>query len=305
MTLRTVVVMTENFPKQQSWMIFLDQKGQSSSLKILENASESIGIRTNRTSIDRLDHPPNGPLIAQGDGEANGFVERSGDAAASAHRWGCWGFWGMALPPSREFIHFWKKRVVVFWSWYEYVKLWFSMDFKRCHWCEIKLQGLVLWVKIGVLTPWTFHPFSNLVCYLVALKGSVVYPLSPIFLGCLVLSNFSQAMFCCQEAGGRGDFITGRELASWIQNYCSPRFFFFSGVLIMISVFFSWPWNCGIYPNLPGESGSCWWNLWKPNGGYLPSMAIEIGEHSCRRKTDGICMNVLLPKLVFFFCVFF
>lgn len=227
MTLRTVVVMTENFPKQQSWMIFLDQKGQSSSLKILENASESIGIRTNRTSIDRLDHPPNGPLIAQGDGEANGFVERSGDAAASAHRWGCWGFWGMALPPSREFIHFWKKRVVVFWSWYEYVKLWFSMDFKRCHWCEIKLQGLVLWVKIGVLTPWTFHPFSNLVCYLVALKGSVVYPLSPIFLGCLVLSNFSQAMFCCQEAGGRGDFITGRELASWIQNYCSPRFFFF------------------------------------------------------------------------------
>ena len=84
MTLRTVVVMTENFPKQQSWMIFLDKKGQSSSLKILENASESIGIRTNWTSIDRLDHPPNGPLIAQGDGEANGFVERSGDAAASA-----------------------------------------------------------------------------------------------------------------------------------------------------------------------------------------------------------------------------
>ena len=167
-----------------------------------------------------------------------------------------------------------------------------------------RLRYMVLWVKIGVLTPWTFHPFSNLVCYLVALMGIVVYPLSPIFFGCLVLSNFScHVLLSVRKLAGE---VTSSQDASWrvgSKTIVVPVFFF-SGVLIMISVFFSWPWNCGIYPNLPGESGSCWWNLWKPNGGYLPSMAIEIGEHSCRRKTDGICMNVLLPKLVFFFCFF-
>lgn len=164
-----------------------------------------------------------------------------------------------------------------------------------------RLRYMVLWVKIGVLTPWTFHPFSNLVCYLVALKGSVVYPLSPNFFGCLVLSNFScHVLLIVRKLAGE---VTSSQDASWlwIQNYCNPRFFFWRPHHDFWV--FSWPSNCGIYPNLPGESGSCWWNLWKPNGGYLPSMAIEIGEHSCRRKTDGICICPITKARFFcFFC---
>ena len=90
-----------------------------------------------------------------------------------------------------------------------------------------RLRYMVLWVKIGVLTPWTFHPFSNLVCYLVALKGSVVYPLSPNFFGCLVLSNFScHVLLSVRKLAGE---VTSSQDASWlwIQNYCNPRFFFF------------------------------------------------------------------------------
>ena len=166
-----------------------------------------------------------------------------------------------------------------------------------------RLRYMVLWVKIGVLTPWTFHPFSNLVCYLVALKGSVVYPLSPNFFGCLVLSNFScHVLLSVRKLAGE---VTSSQDASWlwIQNYCNPRFFF-SGVLIMISVFFhghqivEYIQTSLVNRVLVGETSE---NRMGDTYRSLPSMAIEIGEHSCFEEKRMESVFLLLAKLVFFF----
>ena len=130
----------------------------------------------------------------------------------------------------------------------------------------------------------------------------MVYPLSPNFFGCLVLSNFScHVLLIVRKLAGE---VTSSQDASWlwIQNYCNPRFFF-SGVLIMISGFFhghqivEYIQTSLVNRVLVGETSE------NRMGDTYHPWQLKLGNTHVEEKTDGICIcPITKARFFWFFC---